>query len=261
MCRPLILGQTLRSLGLRDKILLQLPEGTQLLKIAVVVFPGTNCDADCFHVITQVFHQPAQYVRHDSTELSDAECVILPGGFSYGDYLRAGAIARFSPIMTPIADFARAGGQVVGICNGFQALVEAGLLPGALLPNSTGFRCEWVNLLVEENRADALGAARPGQVIRMPIAHGEGRYYLGEDELSRLERNRQVVLRYCGSDGQVSADFNPNGSVGNVAAVCNEGGNVFGLMPHPERCSEQSLGGTDGRLVFQSLLSMVAAAT
>ena len=230
------------------------------MKFAIVVFPGTNCDVDCFHVITQVFGQPARYVPHYSTDLGDAECVILPGGFSYGDYLRAGAIARFSPVMKPIADFARAGGQVVGTCNGFQALVEAGLLPGALLPNSTGgFRCEWVNMLVEENRADALHAARPGQVIRMPIAHGEGRYYIEADELTRLERNHQVVLRYCRPDGQVAPDANPNGSVANVAAVCNEAGNVFGLMPHPERCSEQSLGGTDGRLVFQSLLSRVAA--
>ena len=228
------------------------------MKFAIVVFPGTNCDVDCFHVITQVFGQPASYVPHYSTELGDSECVILPGGFSYGDYLRAGAIARFSPVMEPVADFARAGGQVVGICNGFQALVEAGLLPGALLPNPGGFRCEWVNMLVGDNRADALNAARTGQVIRMPIAHGEGRYHIGADELTCLERNRQVVLRYCRPDGQVTPDANPNGSVGNVAGVCNEAGNVFGLMPHPERCSEQSLGGTHGRLVFQSLLSQVA---
>ena len=230
------------------------------MKSAIVVFPGTNCDVDCFHVITEVFGQPARYIPHYSTDLGDADCVILPGGFSYGDYLRAGAIARFSPIMRPIAEFAQAGGQVMGTCNGFQALVEAGLLPGALLPNSTGFRCEWVNMLVEDNRADALNAASPGQVIRMPIAHGEGRYYLGADELSRLESNNQVVLRYCRPDGQITPDSNPNGSVGNVAGVCNEGGNVFGLMPHPERCSEQDLGGTDGGLVFQSLLSMVASA-
>lgn len=231
------------------------------MKFAVVVFPGTNCDVDCFHVITEVFHQPAEYIWHNSTDLGDADCVILPGGFSYGDYLRAGAIARFSPVMKPIAEFARAGGQVVGICNGFQALVEADLLPGALLPNSTGgFHCEWVNLLVENNRADALSLASTGQVIRMPIAHGEGRYYLDANELNRLERTHQVALRYCRPDGQVTPDINPNGSVANVAGVCNEAGNVFGLMPHPERCSEQELGGTDGRLVFQSLLSQVATA-
>ncbi len=229
------------------------------MRFAIVVFPGTNCDADCFHVLAKVLHQPTAYIWHQETKLPDLDCVILPGGFSYGDYLRAGAIARFSPIMRPIADFAQAGGQVIGICNGFQILVEAGLLPGALLPNSTGgFRCQWVNLLVESNRTDALRLARPGEVIRMPIAHGEGRYYVGDEELAALERNGQIVLRYCDADGRITAEANPNGSVANIAGLTNEAGNVFGLMPHPERCAEPELGGTDGRLVFESLLKVGA---
>jgi len=225
------------------------------LRLGIVVFPGSNCEADTYYVLEQVLQIPAVYIWHTETRLPSVDGVILPGGFSYGDYLRAGAIARFSPIMEAVRAFAAEGGLVLGICNGFQILCEAGLLPGALLPNEClAFRCEWTYLRVEQTDTPFTCAARPGQVLRMPIAHGEGRYYADARTLQRLEECRQVVLRYCAPDGSLDPRFNPNGSLGAIAGVCNEGRNVFGLMPHPERCCEMELGGTDGQIIFQSIM-------
>jgi phosphoribosylformylglycinamidine synthase I len=224
------------------------------LRFGIVVFPGTNCDRDTFDVLDRVFGQNAEYVWHTSTFLPEVDCLILPGGFSYGDYLRAGAIARFSPVMSQVAQFAQAGGLVLGICNGFQVLCEAGLLPGALLQNEClEFRCGWTHVRVERTDTPFTTLARSGQILRMPIAHGEGRYFADPATLARLDVYGQVILRYCSSDGAVGPD-NPNGSLDAIAGICNERRNVFGLMPHPERCSELGLGGTDGAFIFRSVL-------
>ncbi|HEY8884738.1 MAG TPA: phosphoribosylformylglycinamidine synthase subunit PurQ [Chloroflexota bacterium] len=230
------------------------------MRFGVIVFPGTNCDADTSDVLCRVFGAPVEYVWHGATRLPAVDCLILPGGFSYGDYLRAGAIARFSPIMPEVARFAASGGLVLGICNGFQILCEAGLLPGALLPNQClEFRCEWTNVRVEQTDTPFTRAAAPGQILRMPIAHGEGRYYADSATLASLHQHRQVVLRYCTPTGALDSRHNPNGSLDAIAAICNETRNVFGLMPHPERCSETVLGGTDGAVIFTSLLQSHAA--
>jgi phosphoribosylformylglycinamidine synthase len=223
----------------------------------IVTFPGSNCERDAHHVVTQVLHEPADLLWHAATDLSVYDCIILPGGFAHGDYLRAGAIARFSPVMSAVERFASAGGLVLGICNGFQVLVESGLLPGAMLPNAgLRFVCRWVNLRVEEAAATPFtrGLA-PGTVLRMPIAHHEGCYFAEPSLVADLERRGQIVLRYCTADGRVSEAANPNGSVGSIAGICNAAGNVFGLMPHPERCAEAVLGGTDGRLIFDAVRS------
>jgi len=227
------------------------------LKIGVLVCPGTNCDGDTYHVIDQVFHQPVEYIWHHDTNLSSFDCIVLPGGFSYGDYLRAGAIARFSPVMRAVEEFARSDRPVLGICNGFQRLLEAGLLPGAMLRNDhLQFRCSWVNLRVESAESRFTSACHEGQILRMPIAHQEGSYYAPEPLLRQIEARGQILLRYCDEEGRVTRGANPNGSVGNIAGVCNEGGNVFGLMPHPERCCEPILGGTDGAYIFRSILGL-----
>jgi phosphoribosylformylglycinamidine synthase len=231
------------------------------LRAGVIVFPGSNCESDTYHVLTQVFRVPTEYIWHGSTELPPVDVLILPGGFSYGDYLRAGAIARFSPIMPEVARFAASGGLVLGICNGFQVLCEAGLLPGALLPNDClQFRCEWTHVRVENGDTPFTSEAIPGQVLRLPIAHGEGRYYADSGTLARLNRDRQIVLRYCAPDGTLDPTSNPNGSLESIAGICNERRNVFGLMPHPERCSEPELGGTDGQLILDSLRRSLEAA-
>lgn len=230
------------------------------MKFGVITFPGTNCDADTYHVIDEVLGQPVENVWHQETSLDRFDCLILPGGFSYGDYLRAGAIARFSPVMQAVERFANEGGLVLGICNGFQILTEAGLLPGALLRNDVlQFRCEWVDLRVENADTPFTNACRSGQIIRMPIAHGEGRYFADPDTLRRVEDNRQVLLRYCSPDGELVDEYNPNGSLNFIGGVCNERRNVFGLMPHPERCSEPALGGTDGLYVFRSIIDYCLA--
>jgi phosphoribosylformylglycinamidine synthase len=209
------------------------------MRFGIVVFPGSNCDADVAHVVGDVLGQPWRYVWHGDRDLAEVDCVVLPGGFAYGDYLRAGAIARFSPIMAAVQEHAAGGGLTIGICNGFQVLVEAGLLPGALLRNEAlEFRCQWVEMSVERVDTPFTALYRPGQRVRMPIAHGEGRYFVDGEPSG-------VVLRYV---------ENPNGSVGDVAGLINERGNVFGLMPHPERASEALLGGADGRAVFESIL-------
>ena len=223
------------------------------MKFAVVVFPGSNCDHDADYAVRDVLGQDAELVWHKDTSLGGADAVILPGGFAHGDYLRTGAIARFSPIMQAVKAFAAAGGPVLGICNGFQVLLEAGLLPGAMLRNrDLHFRCEHVVVSVEQTDTPFTVACRPGQSLRIPIAHGEGNYYAEPDVVARLEGNRQVVFRYATAGGQVTDEANPNGSVNNIAGICNEARNVVGLMPHPERACELSVGSADGLVMFES---------
>jgi phosphoribosylformylglycinamidine synthase len=226
------------------------------VNVAVVVFPGSNCDHDAYHATHQVFGQPTRFVWHKDTTLGDADLVILPGGFSHGDYLRTGAIARFSPIMTDVQRFAAAGGPVIGICNGFQILLECGLLPGAMLRNrDVQFHCEHVNVRVECVDTPFTRAARVGQVLRIPIAHGEGNYYAPSDVIERLEGEGRVVFRYATAAGEVNDAANPNGSVNNIAGICSERRNVVGLMPHPERAVELVTGSADGRVIFESVLA------
>ncbi len=225
------------------------------MNFGVVVFPGTWSDCDFHYVISEVLHQPVRYIWHRETDLAGFDCLILPGGFSYGDYLRAGAIAGRSPLVEALPDFISAGGHVLGSCNGFQILCEAGLLPGALMRNEClQYRCQSAYLLLENNETSFTRAMRPGQVLKMPISHGEGKYHADRDTLLRLRANGQIVFRYCTEDGRLTKEANPNGSLENIAGVVNEAGTVLGLMPHPERAAESSLGGTDGVLIFQSLL-------
>lgn len=225
------------------------------MKFGVLVFPGTWSDGDCFYAIRDIIGEEVGYIWHKETNLSGYDCVIVPGGFSYGDHLRAGAIARFAPIMGAVAEFARRGGLVFGICNGFQILCEAGLLPGALMRNAgLQFRCQWVHLRVENNDTPFTNRFAAGQVIRVPISHGEGNYYAPPDVLADLAANRQIVLRYCDDSGEMTPAANPNGSLANIAGIINREGNVLGMMPHPERCVEALLGGTDGRLFLESLV-------
>jgi phosphoribosylformylglycinamidine synthase len=226
------------------------------MRFGVVVFPGSNCDEDAYHAATDVFGQQAEYLWHKDTDLKGADVVILPGGFAHGDYLRTGAMARFSPIMNAVRGFAERGGPVLGICNGFQILLEAALLPGAMLRNkSLKYRCEHVYLRVEQTDTPFTSATRPGQILRIPIGHGEGNYYAPPDLLKRLEDNRQVVLRYTDPTGTIAEPWNPNGSVNAIASICNERRNVVGMMPHPERACEPLLGGVDGRMIFESIVS------
>ena len=225
------------------------------MKFAVVVFPGSNCDHDAYHAAKHVLGADAEFVWHKDTSLKGADVVVLPGGFAHGDYLRTGAIARFSPVMQEVARFAAAGGPVLGICNGFQVLTEAGLLPGALLRNrSVKYQCEQIHVRVEHTDTPFTAGARPGQVLRLPIAHGEGNFYAEPDVLERLEKNRQVIFRYTNAAGEVTADANPNGSLNNIAGLCNEARNVVGLMPHPERACELALGSSDGLVVLESVM-------
>jgi phosphoribosylformylglycinamidine synthase len=233
-----------------------------LPKFAIIVFPGSNCDHDAHHAAKEVLGQEAEYVWHKETDLSGADVVILPGGFSHGDYLRTGAIARFSPVMNAVKAFAAAGGPVLGICNGFQILLEAGMLPGAMLRNrGLKFVCDYVHVRVEEVDTPFTFACTPGQVLRMPIAHGEGNYYTTPEELRRLEDNRQIIFRYSDAAGAVTDPANPNGSLSGIAGICNEGRNVVGLMPHPERACELALGGADGLVMFESVVAALAAGT
>ena len=227
----------------------------------MVVFPGTWSDVDCFHALDQVFGQPVDYVWHRETDLSRYDCIILPGGFSYGDYLRAGAIARFSPVMRSVEKMAADGGLVYGICNGFQILCEAGLLPGALVRNAhLQFRCQWVHLRVETTDSPFTGLAQPGQVLRVPISHGEGNYFADEATLRDLEDSGRVLFRYSTESGDVVDSANPNGSLHNIAGIANAAGNVMGMMPHPERCCEEIVGGVDGRVIFESIIASSRAA-
>ena len=229
------------------------------MKFAVVVFPGSNCDQDAYHAATAVLGQTAELVWHKDTSLKGADVVVLPGGFAHGDYLRTGAMARFSPIMREVTAFAARGGPIIGICNGFQILLEAGLLPGAMLRNrGLKYRCEHVHVRVEQTDTPFTCAAREGQVLRIPIGHGEGNYYAPPDVLERIEANRQVILRYTSADGRLDDEANPNGSVNAIAGLCNAGRNVVGMMPHPERACEPLLGSTDGLVILQSIVKVCA---
>ncbi len=225
------------------------------MKFAVIQFPGSNCDQDCIHAVNAMPGHSADYVWHKDTSLAGFDAVIVPGGFSYGDYLRCGAIARFSPIMQSVKAFAAQGGTVLGICNGFQILCESGLLPGALVRNrDLHFLCEHVHLRVEAVDSRFTRAAKAGAVLRIPIAHGEGCYYADDATLAAIEDGGQVLVRYCAPDGSVSDASNPNGSRNHIAGIRNAAGNVFGLMPHPERACDPLLGSTDGLVIFESLL-------
>jgi phosphoribosylformylglycinamidine synthase len=230
------------------------------MNFAIVVFPGSNCDHDAYHAVKHVLGQEAHFVWHKDTSLGAADVVILPGGFAHGDYLRTGAIARFSPVMTAVQAFADSGGPVIGICNGFQVLLEAGLLPGAMLRNTDMYRCEYVHARVEQTDTPFTGLCAPGQVLKIPIAHGEGNYYADDATLDELERNRQVVFRYTTPSGEVTAAANPNGSARNIAGICNRQRNVVGLMPHPERACELALGSGDGKVVLESVVNALARA-
>ena len=232
------------------------------MKFGVVVFPGSNCDHDAFYAIGNVLHKPVEFIWHQSEDLANCDAVILPGGFSYGDYLRTGAIARFSPVMKSIEKFAKSGGMVLGICNGFQILCEAGLLPGAMMRNS-GLRyiCRHVHIRVEQTDTPFTCAAQAGQILRTPIAHNDGNYTCDEPTLAELEKNHQIVFRYTTPDGTNDPAGNPNGSLDNIAGVCNRERNVVGLMPHPERVVESALGGSDGLVVFRSLVEALVGAS
>ncbi len=230
------------------------------MRAAVVVFPGSNCDADALHVLNEVAGIKADFVWHTETDLDGYDLIVLPGGFSYGDYLRSGAVAAVAPVMGAVTRVAARGVAVLGICNGFQVLLESGLLPGAMLHNAgIDFRCEWVYLRVERTRTPVTGRCATGDVLRLPIAHGEGNYQASPDLLARLHDEDRVVFRYSDAGGTVTRAANPNGSVANIAGICNQAGNVVGLMPHPERASEAELGSTDGRVFWESLLAMVPA--
>ena len=229
------------------------------MKFAVVVFPGSNCDHDAYHAAKHVLGHEAEFVWHKETGLKGADVVILPGGFSYGDYLRTGAIAQFSPVMQAVKTFAQQGGPVLGICNGFQVLCEARLLPGALLRNrDLKFHCEHVHVRVEQTNTPFTLRATPGQVLSLPIAHGEGNYFADADTVATLESTGRVIFRYCDASGRPTDDANPNGSLHGIAGICNEGRNVVGLMPHPERACESPLGSRDGLILFESVVSAFA---
>ncbi len=230
------------------------------MKFGVVTFPGSNCDYDAYTAVKHVLREEVEFLWHKSQDLLDSDVVILPGGFSYGDYLRAGAIARFSPIIKRVIQFARSGGTVVGICNGFQVLTECGLLPGALMRNShLRFSCKYVYLRVENNTTRFTRACGKGEILKIPIAHGEGNYYHFDDDIHTLEDRGQVVFRYVDRQGNMVPKANPNGSLNNIAGIINEEGNVLGMMPHPERAVEQVLGSVDGLKVFASVRASLAA--
>ena len=228
------------------------------MNIGIIVFPGSNCDRDCAHVVSGVMEESAHFIWHQETSVKGMDAIILPGGFSYGDYLRTGSIARFSPIMETVIEFANRGGLVLGICNGFQILLEAGLLPGAMLRNKDlSFICEEVYVRVENADTPFTNQCQPGQVLKLPIAHADGNYYTDPVTLSALQANAQIIFRYCDKDGNVLSTANPNGSLDNIAGIRNSQGNVLGLMPHPERCAEAQLGNQDGCSIFLSMLNVL----
>lgn len=227
----------------------------------IVIFPGSNCDHDCYHVLRQVFNQDVQFIWHKEERIDKKfRVIILPGGFSYGDYLRTGAIARFSPVMKAVERFAKNGGLVLGICNGFQILLEAGLLSGAMMRNKDlKFICKNVYVKVEKTDIPYTKACKKSQVLKIPIAHAEGNYYADPEILKSLEENRQIVFRYSTRNGEITEESNPNGAVNNIAGICNKEGNILGMMPHPERCSEMVIGNEDGRLIFESLIKVIGS--
>lgn len=226
------------------------------MKFGIVVFPGSNCDHDAYHVTKHLLGEDAVFLWHKENDLQNIDCVILPGGFSYGDYLRTGSIARFSPIMKEVIQFADRGGFVLGICNGFQILLESGLLPGAMLKNSSlTFVCKHVNLLVKNNSTVFTSRYSENQILRIPVAHGDGNYFTDDETLKRLEDNNQILFQYCNDQGLITNESNPNGSLKNIAGIVNERGNICGMMPHPERCAEAILGSVDGLGIFKSLVT------
>jgi phosphoribosylformylglycinamidine synthase len=228
------------------------------MKFGVIVFPGSNCDHDCHHVVSEVLGHEAQFLWHKETSLDGADCLILPGGFSYGDYLRSGAMAACSPIMDSVKKFAQDGGLVIGICNGFQILIETGLLPGTLIRNdSLNFICKDIHMRVENTETPFTSACSPREVLRIPIAHMDGNYYADKNTMSELEKNGQILFRYCSLEGELDADANPNGSIEAIAGITNERGNVCGMMPHPERCSESILSNQDGVKIFEAIIKTV----
>jgi len=225
------------------------------MKFGVVIFPGSNCDYDTFYVLKEVLGQPTVFLWHKDHDLQGVNCVVLPGGFSYGDYLRSGAIARFSPLMQEIVEFAHKGGLVLGICNGFQILLEVGLLEGAMLRNKNlKFLCQHVWVRVENNQTPFTWQAKVGQILKIPIAHFDGNYYAPAKTLEKLKTKRQIIFRYCTESGEINEEANVNGSLENIAGISNDAGNVLGLMPHPERASERLLNSADGLVIFQSIL-------
>jgi len=235
-----------------------------MVKFGVVILPGSNCDHDAIYVIKNIFKQDAVPLWHKDTDLQGCDAIIVPGGFSYGDYLRAGALSKYAPIMNEVAAFSRDGGYVLGICNGFQILCEAGLLPGALLLNTQPasgrhYTCKNVYLAAQNDNTALTNGIPKGKVLTIPIAHGEGRYYADAATLEKLNKNGQVIFKYCNEKGEITADSNPNGSLENIAGICNETKNVFGMMPHPERASDEFLGNTDGKYIMSSLIKTVQA--
>jgi len=230
------------------------------MKFGVLVFPGSNCDHDAYWTIQHVAKQPVTFLWHESHDLQNCDAIIVPGGFAYGDYLRTGAIAKFSPVMESVSKFAAKGGLVLGICNGFQILCESGLLPGALTRNAgLKYVCKAVDVRVENADTPFTGACREGEVLTIPIGHMDGNYFCDEETLRELRSNNRIIFRYCAKNGDIDAAANPNGSLDNIAGVCNEGRNVLGMMPHPERLSEPELGGVDGVKIFTSLVGALAA--
>ncbi len=228
------------------------------MKIAVLVFPGSNCDHDAYHAIKHVLAADAQFVWHKEGSLDGFDGVVIPGGFTYGDYLRTGALAKLSPVMGAVRRFADSGGPVIGICNGFQILLESGLLPGAMIVNeSLKFICDYVTLRTETARTPFTRSIPEGTRLRIPVAHYQGNYFADDETIRRIEGNGQVVFRYCDAGGNVTPEANPNGSIGSIAGICNEKGNVLGMMPHPERCTEPEMGSADGRRLFESMLSHI----
>ncbi|MCJ7580952.1 MAG: phosphoribosylformylglycinamidine synthase subunit PurQ, partial [Candidatus Aminicenantes bacterium] len=226
------------------------------MKFGVVIFPGSNCDYDTFNVLRDVFQMETVFLWHKDHNIKDADCIILPGGFSYGDYLRSGAIAKFSPLMQEVHEFASRGGLVLGICNGFQILLELGLLPGAMLRNKNlKFLCQHIHIRIEDEKTPFTNRGKKGQVLRIPIAHFDGNYYDSEEAIEKLKRNNQIVFRYSEANGRISEKGNINGSKESVAGIINKAGNVMGMMPHPERASETILGSEDGKIIFQSIIN------
>jgi phosphoribosylformylglycinamidine synthase len=230
------------------------------MKFGVLVFPGSNCDHDTFHAISAVARQPVTFLWHESEDLENCDAILVPGGFAYGDYLRTGAIAHFAPVMQSVKKFATGGGLVLGICNGFQILCESGLLPGALMRNAgLKYICKQVHLRVETEESAFTQGLHAGQVLKVPIGHMEGNYFCDDETLAQLERDERIVFRYATPEGAVTAEANPNGSLGNIAGIVNEGRNVLGMMPHPDRSSEVLLGSADGLPIFQSMIGTLSA--
>jgi phosphoribosylformylglycinamidine synthase I len=248
-------------MNVRSSSILITHHSSLIMKFGVIVFPGSNCDHDAYHVVSKHIGQPVDFVWHRDTDLSGYDAILIPGGFSYGDYLRAGALASFSPVMNAVKDFAAEGKFVFGICNGFQILCETGLLPGALMRNADlHFVCKHVNIRTENTNTPYTSELEKGKVLSIPIAHAEGNYVCDEETMNSLEENGQIVFRYCDENGELSAEANPNGALSNIAGICNIDRNVLGMMPHPERACEELLGSNDGRDIFRSLAKAVMAA-